>query len=183
MTENVKRIQYNNTNENSVTITLQSGQTIITSYPCNTWHQQYIDEWENAGNSIKKASTTPLSKLKAQKVSEIQEAFVSALASGMKYTFPNGQEDTIQLRQVDQQNLTALSIKASKLINRGEPETQMTFRAASNGDYKISAQQMNEMTETALDYVSALYGKVWNLKDKARNVTKKSDLKDITWNE
>jgi len=176
----VKNIEFANTDKSSVIVSMEDGTTIFASYPCYTGYKYAIKEWLDQGNKIKTPTKT-IAELKQEKIAEINDAFSADVSAGVSYTFPDGSTDVIQTRPVDQTNLTTLSVRATQLKQDGDTTTTMDFRAQSNTTYALTSQEMIDVTNFALGFVSDLYKKAWGLKDQVNSATDASELDSINW--
>ncbi|MFM9269981.1 hypothetical protein ACJ7V3_06930 [Halomonas elongata] len=106
------------------------------------------------------------------------------IQAGMPYTFPDGSEDVVQMRDRDRPNLTGLALEAQRLVAKGETEPALEFRAASNRHYVMTPAQMLEMTDTAQGWHKAMLKRAWDLKDQIDAAIAASDreaLQAIAW--
>ncbi|MBZ5876006.1 DUF4376 domain-containing protein [Chromohalobacter israelensis] len=99
-----------------------------------------------------------LEDIAARKRDEIETARDDAIASGFEHTFGDT-TDTVQMRQRDRENITGLAVSAQR-----NPEGTFAFRAESNAQYELTADEMLELAEAAQAHVSAQYQHSWQRK-------------------
>lgn len=84
---------------------------------------------------------------------------------GFRYVFPDGEEQGFQLRTEDRVNLVGPHMEAKAYIDAGIPEATFDFRTYENKTKELTAPQVIEFTEAAMQYVKNVYAASWSLKD------------------
>lgn len=112
-----------------------------------------------------------LQTLKTHAKAYIESKRAEEESKGMPYTFPDGTQDTVQLRNDrDLVNINGVVIQASIYLSKGIT-TQIPFRAGSNAIHMLSPLQALEMGVASSAYISSLYQKAWDLKKKIDDAT------------
>lgn len=128
----------------------------------------------------------PLADIAQRKRREIATALADALAGGMRYTMPDGSEDTVQMLAEDRQNLLGLAIESRDLKAAGETGAVQEFRAKSNTRYPMTPEQTIALTDAALGHYKKLKAQSWDCKDAIAAALKAEDraaLEAIGWSE
>lgn len=99
-----------------------------------------------------------LNDLAARKRRAIETARDAAIAAGFEHTFGDT-TDTVQMRARDRENIMGLAVSAQR-----NPEGTFAFRAESNAQYELTADEMLELAEAAQAHVSTQYQHSWQRK-------------------
>lgn len=120
----------------------------------------------------------PLADLATRKRRAIETARDEAIAAGFEHAFGD-ETDTVQMRQRDRENITGLAVSAQR-----NPEGTFAFRAESNAQYELTADEMIELAEAAQAHVSAQYQHSWQRKgeiDAALEAEDREGLDAVEW--
>jgi hypothetical protein len=120
------------------------------------------------------ASEPPsLNDLAERKRREIENARDEAIAAGFEHTFGDT-TDTVQMRARDRENIVGLAVSAQR-----NPEGTFAFRAESNAQYELTADEMLELAEAAQAHVSAQYQHSWQRKGEINSALEAEDRERI----
>lgn len=123
-----------------------------------------------------------LERSRAFKMLQIDEMRLAAELQGMAYTFPDGSQDVIQMRnERDIGNISGLSTSAVILKSQGVADPVFSFRAASNVSYSMTPDEIIAMGIATSQFMSGLYQIGWGLKEQARQATSFEELDAIVW--
>ncbi|MCI0508613.1 MAG: DUF4376 domain-containing protein [Chromohalobacter sp.] len=125
-----------------------------------------------------KIPAEPLADLAARKRRAIEAARDEAIAAGFEHTFGDT-TDTVQMRARDRENIMGLAVSAQR-----NPEGTFAFRAESNAQYELTADEMLELAEAAQAHVSAQYQHSWQRKgeiDAALEAEVREGIETVEW--
>lgn len=86
------------------------------------------------------------------------------IIEGVKYTFPNGEEETIPLKQADQTILVTQRVMATEVL-RLQIDQMFVYRTLENNIHSLTAQQVVDMTGFVVQYYEDLLRNSWVYKD------------------
>lgn len=116
-----------------------------------------------------------IARLKRRDIEKYRD---EAISSGFEYDF-DGTTDVVQMRKRDRENITGLAVSAQR-----NPEGTFTFRAESNKEHNLTADEMLDLADASQSHASAKYQHSWKLKndiDKALEEEDRETLNSITW--
>ncbi|ABE58738.1 DUF4376 domain-containing protein [Chromohalobacter israelensis] len=120
----------------------------------------------------------PLGDLAARKRDEIEAARDDAIAGGFEHTFGDT-TDIVQTRERDRENITRLAVSAQR-----KPDATFPFRAASNTEYRLTADEMLALHDAEQAHVSEQYRRSWELKARLEQALEAEDregIEAVTW--
>lgn len=115
----------------------------------------------------------PIADLAARKRDEIEAARDDAIAGGFKHTFGDT-TDIVQTRERDRENIIRLAVSAQR-----KPDATFPFRAASNTEYRLTADEMLALHDAEQAHVSEQYRRSWELKAQLEQALKAKDREGI----
>lgn len=115
----------------------------------------------------------PLADLAARKRDEIEAARDDAIAGGFEHTFGDT-TDIVQTRERDRENITRLAVSAQR-----KPDAIFPFRAASNTEYRLTADEMLALHDAEQAHVSEQYRRSWELKAQLEQALEAEDREGI----
>lgn len=116
-----------------------------------------------------------LAQLKSERLAQINALREQQMAVGLEHLFPDATIGHVQLRQEDQINLHSLRIEAQAQLASGDT-SPLFFRTYENETKQVSAQELLDLLNEALNYGKALYVASWNLKDQVTAATTIADV-------
>lgn len=121
-----------------------------------------------------------LDNLKKEKTLEIDRIRDMYFNCGMSYDF-NGTQDIVQTRLQDKLNLLGLGIQAREMKSMNITDHIFAFRALSNIEYPMTADEIITLTNLAGFYIHAIYQHSWLLKDLLLIAENEEEVNEVTW--
>ena len=115
---------------------------------------EYNEAYENELNRRKRQARKKVNRERDNKIGQ-----------GMSYTFPDGSEGTIQLRDLkDKTNVQGLGSNGLKLKVDGDTSTTVPFRDKENQLHNLNSDELIEMGEQVSSFMQNHYDSSWNIK-------------------
>lgn len=111
---NIQSITYQNSEQTVLQVVTSEGKTLTMPWPCRTWHNEAIQEWLDAGNTIAEKPGPTLDEARQAKLEEINQAYQADMSAALA-DYP--QAETLSFDKQEREARTWLSY----------PETQTPF--------------------------------------------------------
>lgn len=149
---------------------------VVTEGPPEGIDGEYIQNWiVREFTPEEKAANLQVERDK--RISAVEKLFVETLDKGTPYTWPSGATESIQLRDGDRANLTAIGARADRQISRGVTEDPwLIFITYENNTQSLTPEQARDMTDFAYEAYLTLLNQRRALKTEMENATTMEDL-------